>query len=330
VLHTFTPSASASLRGWLDAVADGILHRQIDPRDAARDLLETHVWQCPHEDPAHLVGQIAEIGRVHLPLACAVIHHAEGSLLWAQASGSRRQRTGLLWSLPQLGMEAIPGEPWRVSGRTRVCCAPPDSGVTYVVPARREGVVMGVHPSGPDDDVATLLGTEDDRVLVLDKIPAHLVGSVTVPQLHESVLLSRLLECAAWYGAMTRLADGMLAVLADEEYQDERGTIEAHVAETDTMLHASWAAIRDAVAAWQRAGTSPHAAAHHVARARTLARLAATSVVFAYMPMEDAAARRLGNCPTNRLHLVEWLKRGNPAADASIVATSVLSDGPSW
>jgi hypothetical protein len=103
-----------------------------------------------------------------------------------------------------------------------------------------------------------------------------------------------------------------------------------HLAETDAMLSAIWGSIRDGVAVWERGLSSLRTARHHAARARTLTRLAASSVLFGYVPLEDEAARRTGLTPQVRESLVAWMARSDLDTDSKVVAEAVLQDGPSW
>lgn len=323
--------AGLPLRSWLDSVSPLITERRTTSCDLARDLIAHGQYAHSRLDGLREAGRIAEMARTDLGLACAMLHHSQ-AVVMLQAAGAGQMVNGtLLWGLPGPGLRAEDAAPRTLHGRVSACCAPPAGDAIYVVVDHKRGHLLtvdlvGDQPVGASRSHGASSSTAPASV-ELDGAQAVPRGRLSPDSLAHCVVYGRLLEAAAWYGALTRLCDGTLAT-PHSGHGDEHAT--THLAETDAVLSATWGAIRDAVSVWERGASSLRTARHHAARARTLTRLAASSVVFGYVPVEDAASRHGGPAPALRESLVAWMARSDLDADARVVADAVRTDGPSW
>jgi len=339
---TSAPTTSGPpLRVWLDSVSALISERRSNPQDLAHDLVAQDAFVSPRGNALRQAGRVAETARTDLSLACAVVHHSQAALLLGEAGAGQLVNGTLLWGLTGRGLHAHRRSPVALDGRATTCCKPPTSDVLYVVVDRECGHLLtvdtdGDQPAGALATAAPASGTA--TVLELRRARAVVRGSISTHSVAHTLTYGRLLEAAAWYGALTRLADGMLSAFAASDADEEAGgdalggsrAAMTHLAETDAMLSAIWGSIRDGIAVWERGLSSLRTARHHVARARTLTRLAASSVLFGYVPLEDEAARRTGVTPEVRENLVAWMARSDLDTDSTVVAEAVLRDGPSW
>jgi hypothetical protein len=86
----------------------------------------------------------------------------------------------------------------------------------------------------------------------------------------------------------------------------------------------------DAVSVWEWGPSAWATQVHHVVRARTLTRLAASSVLCSYPSIEDVVYGSGSASPAMREDLARWLGRDGSAGDSAVVADAVLAEGPSW
>lgn len=340
-----TPSGPApAVRDWLLSTAMLLRDRRAEPRNAAQFLLAQGGEWNPLRAPLAAPGRIADTARASLPLAGAMIHHCQGSLLLAM-SGSRLGEAGeLMWNLTNADLVVRPGPPWSVTGQSATCCPPPDRDVRFVVLSREHGHVLSVHAPAGDDITTAVPGAEitkpaarrpvrvaqhrpDRTVVSFDTAAATVHGPYSEEMLVRAAVMRDLLEAAAWYGALTRIADGLVAT-ANDGGSDDHGT-DLVLAETDALLGATWAAIHDAARLWER-GAGIAAARHHTARSRTLARTSAATLLAGYVPDEHEHARRDPGSSEAREQLVAWMSRRAWTADIDVVARSLRTDGPSW
>lgn len=327
-----SPSLSPlPLHDWLSAMSPLLSERRARPADLAHDLVAQGGSWNPRRNPLAVASRTAETARLDLTLACAMIHHARAALVLDVCGAGQVVNGNLLWGLLEPGASARPGDVWTVSGSLETCCRPPAHNVTYVVLDHARGHVLTVAMNEPEQraHVVVRASRPDGRVPVeLVEAPARMRGPFTDAVLSQAASFGRVLEVAAWYGALTSLADAVLAGLRVAGRDEMR--LRTSVAEMDALLSAAWASIRDAVAAWERGPNAAATLVHHVARARTLTRVAATTVLFAYTPIEDAANRGVGSSPNLREELARWMGRADLDSDSTVVAEAVLSEGPSW
>lgn len=340
-----TPTAPApAVRDWLLSTAMLLRDRRAEPRNAAQLLLTQGGEWNPLRAPLVAPGRIADTARASLPLACAMIHHCQGSLLLAM-SGSRIGDSGeLTWNLTNADLVVRPGPPWSVTGETATCCPPPDRDVRFVVLSRDHGHVLSVDAPAGEDITTAAAGAEmsepaarrsvrvaqhrpDRTVVSFDSAAARVHGPYSGEMLARTAVMRDLLEAAAWYGALTRIADGLVATANDGGSEDHGPDLA--LAEADALLGATWAAIQDAARLWER-GPGLAVARHHTARARTLARTSAATLLAGYVSDEHEHARRDPGSSEAREHLVVWMSRRAWTADIDVVARSLRTDGPSW
>jgi hypothetical protein len=327
-----SPSLSPlPLHDWLAAMSPLLTERRARPADLAHDLVAQGGSWNPRRNPLAVASRTAETARLDLTLACAMIHHARAVLVLEACGAGRAVNGNLLWGLLEPGASARPGDGWTVSGSLESCCRPPEHSVTYVVLDHARGHVLTVAVNEPEQRTHVGVGASrpDGRVPVeLVEAPAHMRGPFTDAVLNQAASFGRVLEVAAWYGALTSLADAVVAGLRVASHDEKR--LRTSVAEMDALLSAAWASIRDAVAVWERGPNAAATLVHHVARARTLTRVAAVTVLFAYTSIEDAASCGAGPSPNLREELARWMGRADLDADSAVVAETVLAEGPSW
>ena len=327
-----TPLPPLSLRDWLTSVSPLVTDRRATSCDLAKDLVSFGAYAGPGREPLREAGRIAEMARTDLGLAGAMIHHSQAAFMLDEAGAGQVVNGTLLWAMPGQGLRADPGTPWRLHGRLDVCCEPPHTQAIYVVVDHERGQVLTVDlGESLCADAVRLPQRPGSSRSEVEVAGARAVqrGPISPDSLTRAIIYGGLLEAAAWYGALTRLGDAVVAAQAQEGGVDDRHTT-THLAEIDAILSATWGAIRDAVGVWERGRSSLRTARHHTARARTLTRLAASSVVFGFVPLEDAAARMAGCSPDAREQLVGWMARSDFASDADVVADALRTDGPSW
>jgi hypothetical protein len=159
-----------------------------------------------------------------------------------------------------------------------------------------------------------------------DEAAARVHGPFSPEMLARTAVMGDMLESAAWYGALTRIADGLVSASRADDMADHGNLA---LAEADALLSATWAAIREAAHLWDRGG-SISTALHLTARARTLARTSAATLLAGYVPDEYQHARRDPGASESREYLVAWMSRRAWSVDIDIVAGSLRSEGPSW
>ena len=331
-----SPSASTSpsplpLHDWLSAMSPLLSERRARPADLAHDLVAQGGSWNPRSGPLAVAGRMAETARLDLTLACAMTHHVRAALMLDVCGAGAVVNGTLLWGMLGTGACARPGEGWTVSGSLDTCCLPPGQSLTYVVLEHERGHVLTVPVDDADQRRSVVVSgsAPDGRARIdFEAAPARMQGPVTDATLTQVEAFGRVIEAAAWYGALTSLADALVASLQVATIDKKR--LRTSVAEVDALLSASWAAIRDAVAVWERGPNAAATLVHHVARARTLTRVAATTVLFAYTALEDSAARGDGPSPQLREDLARWMGRADLDADSAVVAEAVLAEGPSW
>jgi hypothetical protein len=260
-------------------------------------------------------------------------------------SGSRLGDSGeLTWNLANADLVVRPGPPWSVTGKTVTCCPPPEQDVRFVLLSRDHGHVLSIRAPEADGITTAAAGAElsepdagrsvrvaqhrpDRTVVSFDTAAARVHGPYSGEMLARTAVMRDLLEAAAWYGALTRIADGLVATANNGDSEDHGPDLA--LAEADALLGATWAAIHNAARLWERwAGIA--VARHHTARARTLARTSAATLLAAYVPDEHEHTRRDPGSSEAREHLVAWMSRRAWTADIDVVARSLRTDGPSW
>lgn len=332
---TPTPS-SIPLRTWLTSVSTLVDDRRATSCDLARDLVAHGMYASPSRDPLREAGRIAEMARTDLGLAAAMLHHSQAAFMLDEAGAGQMVNGTLLWGMPGAGIRADEKTTrtagWTLRGEVETCCQPPFSRIIYVVVDHERGHLLTVDL--PDDEPPRTLRARGESgttpaTAEFDDTEATMRGRLGRDSLAHAITYGRLLEAAAWYGALTRLGDAMVATAPDEPGARSRHAT-TQLAEVDAILSATWGAIREGVSVWERGLSSMRTAHHHAARARTLTRLAASSVVFGYVPNEDVAAGVTGLSPTVREDLVAWMARGDLDEDAAVVAQALRTDGPSW
>jgi hypothetical protein len=335
-----------SLRDWLTSVSSLLDDRRVQPGELAHDLVLLSGSWNPVDGASLLAGRVAETARTDLRLACTMIHHAAGSALLGYAGRTHASAStddSLLVGLTDVahvsGGTTDAAATVRVTGSVGLCCEPGRDDTTLVLVEDVRERVLVVPIAERAAGVAVTRRPGGTLRLDLDDAGATALAPLRPPRLEQVRLITGVLEAAAWYGALTRLADRLL-----EQARVEAGDTDAaaggagarradaggRLAEVETILSSTWGAVRDAVAVWERGESSLLTARHHAARARMMARLAATSVMFGYVPHEDEAAGSGRLPPALREHLVGWLGRSDASADEAAVTTSLLRDGPSW
>jgi hypothetical protein len=318
--------------------------RRAEPRDAAQFLLTQGQEWNPVRAPHAVAGRIADTARASLPLACAMIHHSQGALLLSLSGGSTSDPGEMMWSLTGATVVARPARRWSVTGRATTCCLPPDHDVRFVVLSRAHGHVLSVQAPDLVEHSRVSNGPEMSRGTVrrgvrvseklrgrtaisFDEAAARVHGPFSQEMLAQAAVMGDLLEAAAWYGALTRIADGLVAGSSADEGTGKGPDV--ILAEADALLSATWAAIREAAHLWDRDGSTT-TARHHTARARTLARTCAATLLAGYVPNEHEHARRDPGASESREYLAVWMSRRSWTVDIDIVAGSLRSEGPSW
>lgn len=323
--------SSVPLRSWLDAVSPLIVDRRATSGDLARDLIAHSPQVGAGRDPVREAGRIAEMARTDLGLAAAMLHHSQAAYMLDEAGAGYVVNGTLLWGFTGTGLQVDAGPAWTVSGCLETCCEPPAGHAVYVVVDHDRGHLLSVDlAAGRPGSVHPRCRVGSSPAAVsFDGATAVLRGRLGADSLAHAVTYGRLLETAAWYGALTRLGDALVATEAGRVAVNDRQAV-TRLAEIDAVLSSTWGAIRDGLGVWERGLSSMRTARHHAAQARTLTRLAASSVVFGYVPNEDAAAGAVGLPPAVREDLVAWIARSDLDADAGLVAESLVLDGPSW
>lgn len=322
--------APRSLHDWLSAMSPLLSERRALPADLAHDLVAQGGSWNPRRNPLSVVSRTAETARLDLTLACAMTHHARAALLLDVCGAGQVVNGTLLWGMLGDGASARPGERWTVSGSLETCCRPPEHNVIYVVLDHERGHVLTV-TTDPEQRGQVDVGPADPdgrARVALVAAPARMRGPFTDETVTQVAAFGRVLEAAAWYGALTSLADALVARLRATGGEDAR--LRTNVAETDALLSAAWGSIRDATSVWERGPSSAATRVHHVARARTLIRVAATTVLSSYTPLEDGPSRGDRASPQLREELARWMGRAELDADSAVVAEAVLREGPSW
>lgn len=327
-----SPSPSPlPLHEWLSAMSPLLSERRARPADLAPDLVAQGGSWNPRHNPLAVASRMAETARLDLTLACAMTHHVRAALLLDVCGAGAVVNGTLLWGLLGTGAFARPADGWTVSGSVQTCCRPPEQSLTFVVLDHERGHLLTVGTDDADQRGRVVVGgpaSDGGARVDLAAAQARMWGPFTGTMLARVDSFSRVLEAAAWYGAVTSLADALVAGLRTSTGDEQR--LRTSVAEADALLSASWAGIRDATSVWERGPNATATLLHHVARARTLTRAAATTVLFAYTSLEDAAARGDGPSPQLREDLARWMGRANLDADSAVVAEAVLREGPSW
>lgn len=341
-LTTPAPAPTPLVSDWLTSASQLVLERRAEPRSVAQMLLEQGGEWNPARRPLAVAGRIAETARASLPLACTMIHHARGALMLSLCGTSELCPTQMLWDLGDDNLVMDVGPPWTVTGHATCCCAPPDSDVQYVVMSHRLGHAVCVPTTATDESpypadrqadpsrrpVTVVDCTDGGATVRLQAAPAQVHGAFAHETLTQVAVMGRLLEASAWYGALTRLADGLLATPEPDGRAGQSANLV--LAEADALLSSSWAAIREAVTLWEHGAPSADSAEHHTARARTLARSTAATLLFGYVHDEYDHARRDPGAADAREQLVSWLRRRDWAGDSDVVAAGLRQDGPSW
>ena len=327
----------------LAAAATLVRDRRSEPRSVAHLLLGHGGQWDPSRGALAVVSRVVDTARASLPLACAMTHHARGSLMLSGAGVCLDDPEELTWALSGAELDARPDAGWFVTGRADTCCPPPDRDVRFVVLSRRLGNVLSVPVAAidsatPSSDAGDSRGGTGSSISVatrpggettvsFDAAHATVHGPYSQELLDRAAVMADLLEAAAWYGALTRIADGLVATDA-EEWPGHR-VPDLTLAETDALLGATWASIRDGVGLWERDGRGG-ATEHHTARARTMARTSAATMLAGYVPDEYAHARRDPGAAEAREQLVAWMSRRPWATDIDVVASALRREGPSW
>ena len=180
----------------------------------------------------------------------------------------------------------------------------------------------------PDSTGVELQSGPTGWVVVLDGASAEVRRPFTADLLTHALQLRRLMETAAWYGGMTRFADG---ILADHGAGVDCQAVTGHrLSEADAALSAVWGGIRDALTVWQRGSFARSATTHLVARARVTARMAAATMLCGFVGNEHAHSRRDPGVGDAREHLVAWLRRSDVGGDVADITAALADEGPSW
>ena len=327
----------------LAAAATLVRERRAEPRSVAHLLLgEGGRWD-PSRGPLAVVSRVADTARASVPLACAMTHHARGLLMLSAAGASSGHAEELAWALGHADLETRLDTEWSVSGSATTCCPPPDRDVRFVVLSHRLGHVLSVpvmsqasnrpastagsaaSSAGPTIGLATSPGGA--TTVSFDRAAATVHGPFSQEMLGRASVMADLLEAAAWYGALTRIADGLVATDIDDRVGSR--VPDVTLAEADALLGATWASIRDGVALWERDGAGD-GAVHYTARARTMARTSAATMLAGYVHDEYTHARRDPGATEAREQLVAWMGRRSWTADIDVVATALRREGPSW
>lgn len=329
-----TPAPASAY--WLSAAATLLQERRAEPRTVAAFLLGERGHWDPSRGPLAVAGRIADTARASVMLACAMTHHARGALLLTMAGVEGRDPSQLLWDLTSADLEVDVGSPWTVTGQAGTCCAPPDQDVRYVVLSRRHGHVLSVPAAAPTRGDLPPAGSapaiaeraQGTATVSLHRAPARVHGPYSEAMLARAEVMSDLLETAAWYGALTRIADGLVAVVGDGWDGADVPTLV--LAEADALLSSTWGTIREAIGLWERGSTSVLAARHLAARARTLARTSAATLLAGYVADEYEHARRDPGAAEAREELVAWIGRRPWVDDVDVVVATLRQEGPSW
>jgi hypothetical protein len=272
-----------------------------------------------------------------------MMHHARGLLMLSAAGASRAHPDELTWALGHADLETRLDTTWSVSGSATTCCPPPDRDVRFVVLSHRLGHVLSVpvasvashgpaSTAGPAaSSAAPAIGLDTSpggaTTVSFDRAAATVHGPFSQEMLERASVMADLLEAAAWYGALTRIADGLVATDTDD-WAGSR-VPDLTLAEADALLGATWASIREGVGLWERDGRGD-AAMHYTARARTMARTSAATMLAGYVHDEYTHARRDPGAADAREQLVAWMGRRSWSADIDVVATALRREGPSW
>ena len=343
MLPTQMTPPEPAVREWLSATASLLRDRRAEPRNAAQLLLLQGGEWNPSVAPLAVAGRIADIARASLPLACTMIHHCQGALLLALSGASTGDSGEMTWSLSNADLDTRPGPRWSVTGTSTTCCPPPDQDVRFIVLSRSHGHVLSVRTperdietwpspgsttdSGPTRPTVRVTEQRRGRIMVsFDDAPARVHGPYSGEMLARTARMRDLMESAAWYGALTRIADGLLAASGDDSADDPVSDLT--LAEADALLGVTWSAIGEAVNLWQRGNSAT--AGHHIARARTLVRTSAATLLAGFVPGEYRHARRDPGVLEAREQLVGWMSRRPWTADIDVVARSLRCHGPSW
>lgn len=327
----------------LAAAATLVRERRAEPRYVAHLLLGDGGQWDPSRGALAVVNRVTDTARASLPLACAMTHHVRGSLMLSAAGVPSDDREEMTWALGEADLETRPDSGWSVTGSATTCCPPPDRDVRFVVLSHRLGHVLSVpmtaaasdgRPSAVGDVVggarpAIGLTTHPggETTVSFHAASATVHGPFSQELLGRVSVLADLLEAAAWYGALTRIADGLVAIDTDDEVGCR--VPDLTLAETDALLGATWASIREGVGLWERDGCGA-ATIHHTARARTMARTSAATMLAGYVHDEYTHARRDPGAAEAREHLVSWMGRRPWSGDIDVVATALRREGPSW
>lgn len=326
----------------LTTAATLVRDRHAEPRNVAQLLLAHGPWD-PSRGPLAVASRLADVARASLPLACAMTHHARGLLMMTTGRAST-DPCETAWDLTDADVLARPGPGWTVTGEAVTCCPPPDRDVRFVVLSRHHGHVMSVPAAvvshdgqqtraadSSEDSTPSTIGVVTkpggSATVSFREAAARVHGPYSEELLARAAVISDLLEAAAWYGALTRIADGLVAADGDDWSGDRIPDLA--LAEADALLGATWVAIREGAGLWER-GSNGTTATHHTARARTLTRTAAATLLAGYVPDEYAHARRDPGSAEAREQLVAWMGRRPWASDIEVVAATLRREGPSW
>lgn len=333
-----TSSAPVPLRDWLTTAGTLLEERRAHPRDLVENLVAQGGSWSPRDGLVFVAGRVAEAARTDLRLACALIHHVTGVMLLDSGGAGAPPGGDLLAGSVEstIASSPVPGHPATVSsarrvvssGQVRLCCPPAAHDGTLIVLDRSRRVLAVPMVQDDGGSVTVRRDRPDGWRIELSSAPA--VAYAALPEALDQHVhtLCAVLEAAAWYGALTRLGDGLLAQVQHQGLDDHAALV--RTAEVEAILGATWGSIRDAATVWQRGQSSVRTAAHSAARARTLTRMAASSVLFSYVPIEDDVARQQRVSVESRERLVRWLGRGDPHEDARALAALLVDEGPSW